>query len=51
VKERVVFRILLEEVEAEEAIKIKREIEKLIEKIERKELEMTFLPTPPLPPR
>jgi len=51
VKERVVFRILLEEVEAEEAIKIKREIEKLIEKIERKELERIFLPRPPLPPR
>jgi len=49
--ERVVFRILLEDIEAEEAIKIKREIEKLIEKIERKELEMSFLPRPPLPPR
>jgi len=49
--ERVVFRILLEDIEAEEAIKIKREIEKLIEEIERKELEMSFLPRPPLPPR
>jgi len=49
--ERVVIRILLENIEAEKAIEIKREIEKIIEEVERKELEMTFLPTPPLPPR